>query len=1197
MTNIEFPKLIRHMHQIITKDSPGCLMTLGAPMGSGKTYGIIQYISHKMIADSSFRVFFVANQLTGLHENAFFSAILAAYQEAYGPFATTADQKWYLDQHVAILKSLPNSVAALLETPLPPELNTNQIHHFMEILSQYHRRYQNRPSDSISDGSADWQNLKNAYEEVKRAIVETVASALHLSVPLSRVDRHKIQQYVATQKTALTAFLVHCFSTIDLEKRQLVILTSAKLISTYLDFFTGKSLPVSRKQCLGNALIVIDEIDNLKPIILDKIIDDAQRFPIDFLPFFKEVYAGVNHPQKKRPVGILKILRKDHQLSTLKHLINNLAQEYELEEDYKTVNIQTTNNFIFTLDNITETTHGPWWSRQDKEKQQVTIYTGKSPQENNLHFYRMLRRMGHFQMTLARLINDWAMQYQQKVNRQRQALDNQFSLNDAILTICDCLGFSTESKQLMMALHQRLGHLHGKPLNLPKGQYGQYLQRTGLQLFSMTDGDAHLNRTSLGAVFIQETPEKFLLKLAQRGPVLGVSATVDVETVLGNFDFNFLREQLGDHLLDGNQDLSATTRQQFDVSQRCRQQGISVKILPVISEYGDVEDGQCMRRLIRKRLPDFSEQSVLNPHLRQLEDIVRQLTCDIRRVNDNDQSCSYYQNRYLDLFDSFICFLIQPKMPTFLGLQSVSPKSQGEPNESQMAATSIGQVFNLLAIILCSQEKNQPQLRLIKKKQDIERQTIEEQINQALMLPEKDETRVYLLSAYQTLGVGQNLVHNIGVLEKKWAINIAPQDAEISDSRHRKIDISGIYYGPITHIFSNTNQDFSKQLTRSWILKYYQLYSLVDNHEISLLDVKKYARAQSQRRHVPQLRQSISYFGAQTRIVLQAAGRLDRTFNKVPTTLVVVSSDILNYFNVFPLQDYQLGPIAQALRTYQQQKKMPAFTPEQATRNEWENQTLKTQKTVDYLKQHLQERGPANRFKHYRDELIHYPTVGFEHYHANEDKPEFAYLHEATTCYHVQRQGETFTFLPDNLGNEIVSAENTGLTAMMHNSLLAAHFDALHYPKHWEKLAYTLNPVQADSYKGRLGEICGQCLLEHYWHVTLTELPLQFNEFFDFETANKVLIDFKNWQQPHQRNFKQERQHVQEKLDVIRQNKPTENWRVLIINILQPRGDQVFHIQAVNSQHILEVPYLLNQKGVFILTPAQQQRVAKFLNG
>ncbi|WP_202814017.1 hypothetical protein [Levilactobacillus acidifarinae] len=1177
------------MKKTSVSEAPGCLMTLAAPMGSGKTYGIIHYISQQVVDNPDFRTFFVTNDKKGLHSKKFLDAVQEAYQDKNGHSASSH----YLHQRVAVLKALPDTVTDLLEATLPSELETHHIKYLISVLKDYQKRYQDQPNELDNDNGNDWKNLKQAYEDVKQAIIDQVAFNLHLDLPLSQINRHKIQHYAISQKTPLAYFLEKHFPTLNLKTHQLIILTSAKLISTYLDFFTRRSLPVSQSQCLGNALVVIDEIDNLKTAALDKIIDDAQQFPVDFLPFFKEIFVGVNNPQKKRSANILKILRRNHKLSFLKHQVNFLAQVYELEEDYKTVGFHVTNNFIFTLSNLTGTSNGPWWSYQDKSAQQVKLYTAKAPKGDHLHFYRMLRQMGHFQLMLTQLINDWANQYQKEINQERQDLDNQLSLDDAILTICDCLGFSAESKHLVLSLHQRLGYLHGRPLaQAQDDKYGRYLQRTGLQLFSMTDSDAHLNRTALGAVFIQETPEKFLLKLAQRGMVLGMSATVDLETVLGNFDFGFLREQLGVHFIDGTKDLSLETRRQFDVTQRCRQQKTTVKILPVVSEFGDFEDGGCMRRLIHKRVPNANQLFQKDDTVQQLEDIVQQLMCDVQRGNSGD----YYQNRYLNLFDSFICFLIQPKMPTFLGLQSVLPKAQDTPHEEQMSETTIQQVFELLTSILCSQEKETPQLRIIKKSKLPNKKTVETQISEALRLPEKMKTRVYLLSAYQTLGVGQNLVHTIGNLEVNWAINIAPQNADLKDPRQQRIDISGIYYGPITHIFADTNQVPLHQLTKSWILKYYQIYSLVDNHEISLLDVQKYIRNQNKHRHASQFRQTISYVGAQTRIILQAAGRLDRTFNKVPVTLVVISAEILNYFNVFPLSDDQLGPIAQALRDYQREKKLPTLTKKQMIINHWNKQTKLTQARVNWLKKHLQESIPAEQFKNYRKHLLCHPTESFEDYHSFEKMPEFTYLEGLSREYRVERKGESFTFLPENQGHEVVSAQSTGLTAMMQNPTLAAYFDKHHYPRKWAELPYSMNPVQVDSYKGYLGEVCGKVLMERYWHVVLKPLPQVFNEFFDFETTNKVLIDFKNWRQPHRRDVQQERRHVQDKLKEIRDADPNCNWRVLIVNILQPVDGQNYRIQPTNDGRILEVPYLLNQQGQSILTPSDRKKVADFLN-
>ncbi|EGF34381.1 hypothetical protein AAULR_10940, partial [Lacticaseibacillus rhamnosus MTCC 5462] len=45
--------------------------------------------------------------------------------------------------------------------------------------------------------------------------------------------------------------------------------------------------------------------------------------------------------------------------------------------------------------------------------------------------------------------------------------------------------------------------------------------------------------------------------------------------------------------------------------------------------------------------------------------------------------------------------------------------------------------------------------------------SIEEQLENALSLPSNQNKRVYILSAYQTIGIGQNLQHQMNEFERK----------------------------------------------------------------------------------------------------------------------------------------------------------------------------------------------------------------------------------------------------------------------------------------------------------------------------------------------------------------------------------------------------------------------------------------------
>ncbi|XXO39479.1 hypothetical protein ACSEXT_09365 [Lactiplantibacillus plantarum] len=190
-----------------------------------------------------------------------------------------------------------------------------------------------------------------------------------------------------------------------------------------------------------------------------------------------------------------------------------------------------------------------------------------------------------------------------------------------------------------------------------------------------------------------------------------------------------------------------------------------------------------------------------------------------------------------------------------------------------------------------------------------------------------------MLSAYKTLGVGVNLVRANTEPDQAQIIDIAPEDADIQDPRYKQIDIDGIYLGAITHLLTLIPECATKANTKQWIRGYYEYMELADADEISLNDIKTYARERSRGRPIKQFRNTVSYVGAQTQCILQAIGRLDRTFNKVAEVTVMIGDGVLDYYNVTSMAPYQLGPIAQALQDYQRQSHWRVVTSEVVKKN------------------------------------------------------------------------------------------------------------------------------------------------------------------------------------------------------------------------------------------------------------------------
>ena len=70
--------------------------------------------------------------------------------------------------------------------------------------------------------------------------------------------------------------------------------------------------------------------------------------------------------------------------------------------------------------------------------------------------------------------------------------------------------------------------------------------QVGMEYYEFEDNDSHHDNTNLKFVKVYDTPEKIMLYLAGKATVFGISATAEVDTVVGNYDLRYLKERLKD---------------------------------------------------------------------------------------------------------------------------------------------------------------------------------------------------------------------------------------------------------------------------------------------------------------------------------------------------------------------------------------------------------------------------------------------------------------------------------------------------------------------------------------------------------------------------------------------------------------------------------------------------------------------------
>ena len=120
----------------------------------------------------------------------------------------------------------------------------------------------------------------------------------------------------------------------------------------------------------------------------------------------------------------------------------------------------------------------------------------------------------------------------------RQAMD-EVEKSGNISTILKRLELTNKQRDLLMGETCQMVR-NNRELILEDRSFYQ----VGMEYYEFEDNDSHHDNTNLKFVKVYDTPEKIMLYLAGKATVFGISATAEVDTVVGNYNLRYLKEQL-----------------------------------------------------------------------------------------------------------------------------------------------------------------------------------------------------------------------------------------------------------------------------------------------------------------------------------------------------------------------------------------------------------------------------------------------------------------------------------------------------------------------------------------------------------------------------------------------------------------------------------------------------------------------------
>lgn len=899
-----------------------------------------------------------------------------------------------------------------------------------------------------------------------------------------------------------------------------------------------------------NALIFIDEFDASKKHFLSAIVRNGNQRRIDLLRLFAQIHSGLQNTILPQDLILDSAIREQSrrikpQLQDLELIIQgtigksqDLLQQYRLDFVLKTNQPDTKRNFLFHDFRYHTVLSG---SRKfisvltNLHLRQNTLIFSEVKQEAGESLYPLLSSLRGYISYFMGSIRILAINYQQL---KKESGQKEYSLESAIRSILNLLNLSDEEMNYLIdGILQEVWKNGRKEEAQALPDMNFYLQ--GFRYYDFLDSEDHDLQSRIFLHNYENTPEKFLLSLCQRANVIGISATAEIKTVVGNYDLKFLSSRLGENF----RKITVAEEEALTLSYENHTAGYKHVNL-------DVQWVQAQGSLI-----EFAEL---------LED--EELAADIFNKIPSDRDD--VKKRYVRLFKCLKEFVHQPDQLSFLWLASPLARNTDKAPFNRIIIEKAAARF----VVLAAKNTNLPFHKnivcfLTGDDYDQQKDRLQSRLQQG--------DKIFVISAYNTVGAGQNLQY-------KAPKNILPQLLKVNDLPNESMekDFDGIYVEKPTSLLINLNSS-NKLEEEAFVEAIFQVEALAQKGEISqehlLNRIKRgFVLLSGGNRNASNYDKSFNSLYSKddfaynsTRIVMQAVGRLSRSSLKNRKIAIRVDQELqplLAKANELPAL---LTPEFKAIMNHCSHSK-PTSQVQQLI-NKAENANIHAHSFIQRLLKREHSSRPKN-WKLLREIVLKHPTLVGNELEAYPQLLDF-YV-ELPAGFHgidfsqINDDGLISNIQFTNSTSAKVCAQAANLPLLMQNQPIRTFFEENGYATEFHtNPRYILSPALFnDIYKGALGEVVGKYTM-NIFGLELVDLPYEEFELFDYKTACGLYFDFKHW------NSNASIVEEQEYLEKIRSKTRQVGARqVIIANLFSHHSAEV----SQTEDKIVKVPALLN---------------------
>ena len=1139
------------------------LLLFDPPTGSGKTHNVLQWIfsNYKSYCIDGKKIFFITNLKKNL-----------PFDELKDNFFIPNKKLQDFDKYVTFLDSNADCLIKKFKD-VDDSINTyfknHRIYYKIKSVVNQINKYENK-SDLKDIVSSLKDDLRNKYEPEFRRKIEKYLKENHIN----RQERIK-----AIQNEDELKWIGELYPAVYSSKRKVFFLSIDKFYhknSTLVE----PSYSFLENDITKNAVIFIDEFDATKDNILKNIIEKGKKQRIDFIHLFTEIYWALSNnifPQKftthseKREQLIEKgySLKLDTIHDILKEKATEIVEHYQLQYSFKTVNSNDENlnqrNLLFhNFQYHSVYRNNKKYIRLNENhiaKTNEIIFEESKPEGNNI--VALLNQIKGFINYFSGIIKSIAENYQQleTQNRIKNPQSSEFTFDLALSTVIEEFGIETKYKNFL------IDNILSERERPRKKQNGEYelnydlsVYEQGFRYFDFVDDDLHQSKTKTFIYSFQNTPEKFMLKLAEKAKVIGISATSRIQTVTGNYDIEYFKRQLGNKFIK----LSLKEREQLSSlfhkqNEHYDQIKINTKWLSFKENY-------------KKEFTDLFED----------EELANDVLGDL--LSNNPKVTDYLYTRYLKIGFVFKEFLLKKDIIGFLCLLNKEPK-WGDRN---LNLRILEKIFSYLI----EETTKTKECFISKNNEEIEEYNVRNAykiINsadfdtkkQSFISKLEDGQKLFILSMYQTMGAGQNL--QFIAPDSNDLINV--QDSQLLNwNTERKTDFNAIYLDKPTHLIQQINKDLNEE---GFIRYLFQLEFLAQAGRISIKQLNHqvtvaFKHLLASFNTTTELEKPNNGFLYQdenikqhfAKYIIQAIGRICRTNLKSKNIYIYADNDLDKLICDFDVESNVVLNEFKALvkstncKTKSIDKNLKTYINLANSTNRKVHSKIQKFVKSDWNWNEKQRK----EWESLRKMCLTYPTLSEQEVkekHLNRFLDLYIELPKSGTQYSYNQQED---YLDIQIDFECklpikVSEDSVRLKTLFEIPNLLEYFHQNNWATTFKKGKYFLPPELFNNiYKGALGEQTGKFIFESIYNIQLEGLSLEEYELFDYKIKNTgTYIDFKHWKEETKLNYAEQVNKIRKKLEKVNGEK------VFIVNILTSK-----HRDYIKSsdKKIIEVPYL-----------------------